>query len=677
MRKQGFASVFGALVFIVSNHAVCAGTRNYKVVLESTVIGTMTVVGDRDARQIHYKFSTNGRGPDFKSEVHLNTQRLPDKLTVTGVDMLQVPVKEELAFRGQKLQWTTSVDTGSSTTPGFYLPFYNAPEYFAMLVRALRLAPSEGLPLLPSGRAFLTKALERVIANDTESKRVHLFLINGVSYAPQPVWLTDDDELFAMISEGGLTVIQNGWASALSDLRDAQQRTIDARDSALPSEVSEQPVVPVLLSHVRLFDADAKAMRANMSVLIDGNRITGVGPDGQVEVPKGAKRIDASGATLLPGLWDMHVHLQSNTDGLLDIANGVTSVRDMGNNMDLVTNWRLRFATDKLVGPRLMLAGLIDGTGPNSTNGVKVSTSEEVSRAITMFSDSGYDEIKIYSSFPAILVPQAIAEAKSRGLRVGGHVPAGLRMDDVVRMGFTDVSHLNFLMLNFFDDTVQAKTATLARMLIPAERGASIDIHAESLGRVIDDMRERHVVFDVTAVVLESLFLGKPGTLSPAAAPYGDRLPPSVIRESKGGGLAKTEEQRDDYARSFDRAMQLLKAVYDGGVQIVPGTDGHAGILLPRELELYVKAGIPALDVLQMATLGSARMMKRDRDLGSVSVGKLADLILVDGDPSTDMSRIRALRMVIKNGTFYNLAALDQAVGVRPDGNAVFPFKHP
>jgi hypothetical protein len=239
-------------------------------------------------------------------------------------------------------------------------------------------------------------------------------------------------------------------------------------------------------------------------------------------------------------------------------------------------------------------------------------------------------------------------------------------MAEVVRLGFTDVSHLNFLLLNFLGDDVQSKTNTLARMTVPAEQAGSIDVASQPVRDLIADMRSRGVVFDVTAVVLEHLFTGAPGIMSRAIAPYGERLPPTILRNGRAGGLATGDAQRATYTTSFRRALELLKAVHDGGVQIVPGTDGQAGILLPRELELYVQAGIPPLDVLQIATLGPARMMKRDADLGSVAPGKLADLIVVDGDPSVDMSRLRALRWVIKDGRVIDLAALDTALGIAP-----------
>jgi Amidohydrolase family len=667
MTRNWVAGSIAALALSLAAGRSDAAASSYVVSARDAVIGAMNVKGVGANRQIIFGFSTNGRGPQQSTELRLDADGRPERLSVTGVDVLQVSVTETLEPDGRNLRWHTDVDSGEGPAGGFYLPFHESPEIYALLARVLLRTPGRTVRLLPTGKAMVTTSVERTVRRGAESLVVRLVFIDGVAFAPQPVWLTTGDRLFAMVTESGLSTVQKGWESVRHELAIAQQEALDARDIEQARRFAPTPTEPILISHARLFDSETRTMRPGTSVLIDGNRIAAVGPDGSVKVPPNARQIDASGGTVLPGLWDMHVHLQSNTDGMLHIANGVTSVRDMGNDVAAATGWRRRFASGELIGPRLMLAGLIDGTGRTaSTGGVQIDSAEGASRAITMFADCGYDEIKIYSSFPVSLLPEAIAQAKSRGLRVGGHVPAGLRMADVVRMGFTDVSHLNFLLLNFLGDDVQSKTNTLARMTVPAEQAASIDVTSQPVRDLIADMHSRGVVFDVTSVVLEHLFTGAPGTMSREIAAYGDRLPPTVLRNGRAGGLAKSDTQRATYTKSFRRALELLKAVHDGGAQIVPGTDGLAGILLPRELELYVEAGIPPLDVLQIATLGPARMMKRDGDLGSIAPGKLADLIVTDGDPSVDMSRIRALRWVFKDGRVIDLAALDKSLGILP-----------
>jgi imidazolonepropionase-like amidohydrolase len=143
-------------------------------------------------------------------------------------------------------------------------------------------------------------------------------------------------------------------------------------------------------------------------------------------------------------------------------------------------------------------------------------------------------------------------------------------------------------------------------------------------------------------------------------------LPVQIRRNFFYGGLQPPEGMNQRYLDSLQQMLKMTKALYDAGVPIVAGTDALAGFTLPHELELYEQAGIPAAKVLQLGTLGAARVMKRDKDLGSIAPGKLADMILVDGDPSAHVSDVRRVTTVVKDGTVFKAAELDEALGVKP-----------
>jgi len=664
MNLAGRALVLGSFLFTAGG-AFAQSSSEYSVTYEQKSVGSMTVTAGDARRHVEYGYTVNARGPKYRFEFVLDAAGLPSALEVSGADILGVAAVEHLGSDARGRAWKSPVDEGKVAAGSFYYPFYESPEAAAMLARALLAAPGGMLRLAPAGSASIEQAQSQTVEAGGEALSVQLVLLAGLDFAPMPLWLTADRELFALV-DSNLAVVRKGWEASVPQLREAQNRITDARDVANAARLVQTPSGAVLIRNARLFDAEARRMRPGTSVLLKGNRIAAVAPDGGVDVPEGTQVIEAGGAALLPGLWDMHVHLRDNADGILNIANGITTVRDMGNTLANINNWRPRYASGELIGPRVLPAGLIDGKGPNATNGVQVSTAEEVSRAVTLFADNGYVEIKLYGSLPRELVPQAIREAHSRGLRVGGHVPVGLRMDDVVRMGFDDVSHFNFVMLNFLGSDVHQRTNTLARVLEPAAKGSGIDRNSDAVDQLIEAMRAKPVVLDSTALVFENLFGAEPGTLRAAYAPYGDRLPARITRSGRGGGLAKTDAERAIYRASFEHVLPLLKRMHDAGIPIVPGTDGTPGVLLARELELYVQAGIPAVDALQMATLVPARMMKLDGDLGSIEPGKLADLFLVDGDPSVDISAVRNVRLVIRNGTLYDAVALGEAVGIRP-----------
>src|SRR5262249_2959905 len=155
-------------------------------------------------------------------------------------------------------------------------------------------------------------------------------------------------------------------------------------------------------------------------------------------------------------------------------------------------------------------------------------------------------------------------------------------------------------------------------------------------------------VLDPTVSVFEEMFTSRTGEVSPVLAPVADRLPPQVRRGALSGGLPVPDGMDKRYRDSFSKMLELVALLYREGIQIVAGTDGFAGFTLDRELENYVRAGIPAPVVLRIATLDAARVMHRDVQLGTVEPGKLADFILVDGDPTKSISDIRKVRTVVK-----------------------------
>ena len=171
---------------------------------------------------------------------------------------------------------------------------------------------------------------------------------------------------------------------------------------------------------------------------------------------------------------------------------------------------------------------------------------------------------------------------------------------------------------------------------------------------------------DPTVNIYEGLFTDRPGKISTGFATVADRLPPQVRRSLLAGGLPVPEGKDARYRESSKALLRMVKLLYDTGVPMVAGTDSMPGFALHRELELYAEAGIPPKDVLRIATLGAARVMKRDSELGSIAPGRLADLIVVDGNPAKRIGDIRRVSLVIKDGNVYEPAALYKSIGVRP-----------
>ncbi|MFL6208999.1 MAG: amidohydrolase family protein [Pyrinomonadaceae bacterium] len=644
-----------------------ANTTRYAVLMMGQPAGVQTTTStSASERQIFFEFNDRGRGPKMNSRITLGPDSTPTLVETNGNDYFKGPVAERFSLSKGQAVWKNKAEQGTKVVAGhaFYISFDGSPEEGAFLAQALLAAPGGSLPLLPEGEAHIERVGELKVVADGQTRTVVQYNIAGLSFTPFPIWLDEDRQFFASVSSW-LTVIRAGWEASVPVLLKTQDELESARDSALAKTLSHHPQGALVFKNANLFDAETMTTRPHTTVVINGNRITAVGPDAQVQMPVQAEVIDAGGRTLLPGLWDMHVHLFGG-DGLMHMAAGVTDVRDLGNDSEQLLALRRKFDAGTSIGPHVLMAALIDGRGPY-TGPTKnlVDTEEEARAVVEQAAKLGYVQIKIYSSIKPELVPKIVELAHSHGLRVSGHVPAFMNAEQFVRAGVDEIQHTNFLFLNFLFDTVK-DTRTPVRFTAVAEHAAELDLQAERVKSFVQLLRERKIVIDPTIGIFEGMFTARPGTVSPDFAAVADRLPPQVRRGLLSGGLPVPEGKDQRFRDSFQALLKMVKTLYDAGIPIVAGTDSTAGFALHRELELYVAAGIPAPKVLQMATLGAARVMKRDAELGSLAPGKLADLILVDGDPSSHISDIRRVSTVVKDGVVYQTAALYQAIGVRP-----------
>jgi len=360
----------------------------------------------------------------------------------------------------------------------------------------------------------------------------------------------------------------------------------------------------------------------------------------------------------------MHAHVSEN-DGLLNLAAGVTTVRDLANDTDSLLARRKRIEQGKEIGTRIVLAGVIDGPGPyQGPTKVLVSTEHEARAAVDNYLRLGYVQIKIYSSVKPELVPAIIDEAHKHGLRVSGHIPAEMTATQCVELGYDEIQHANFLMLNFMPEVKNTNSPT--RFSEVARRGADLDLNSAQVQAFVKLLEDHHTALDPTLSIFEDRLVGPAGKIPRGFEPVAGRLPPQVRRGLMSSALMPPPGMEERYRQSFTKMMELIGLMYRSGIPIEDGTDSMAGFALHRELELDVQLGIPANKVLQDATLGAARIMKMDRDLGSIAAGKLADLTLVNGDPVASISDIRKTALVVKDGILYKPDELYAALGVTP-----------
>ncbi len=611
-----------------------------------------------------FEFNDRGRGPKVSAVYVLDSNGMPSKVDETGNDYLKAPVDEHFEVKDGIGHWKSTTENGQGPAGSFYVSNNGAAAELAFLVAALEKAHGAAVHLLPAGEARLERLTDVTLEDHGQKIHVTDFAITGLSYEPQTVWL-DDDHRFFGIPGPWFAFMREGWEKTNDQLYAIDVKQVDQRYAHLAKDLAKHPAHPVAVEHVRLFDSEQALMREDQTVVVSGDRFLAVGPSSAVHPPADAERIDGTGKTLLPGLFDMHTHNQA-LDGILHIASGVTGVRDMGNDMEQLQHLQDQWQNGTAIGPRIWKAGFIDGHGPfQAPTGLYADTAAEAEAAVKRYADLGYVQIKLYSSLNPDFVPAIVKLAHARGLRVSGHIPNGMIARQFVEDGADEIQHINFIFLNFLQSQVK-DTRTPERFTAVGANAAKLDLQSKPVQDFIQLLLDHHTTVDVTLATFEGMFTERPGQVSPDFAPVVKRLPAQVQRSAYSGGLPVTADTDQLYKDSYRAMLAMTKRMYDAGVPILAGTDATAGIMLHRELELEVQAGIPPAKSLQIATLNAARLLKQEKDLGSIAAGKLADFVLVEGNPAEHISDIRRCRLVMKDGTLYNSADLYAAVGIQP-----------
>lgn len=632
-------------------------TLRYTVLMSTNKAGTQAVSTSGDTIMVDYEYNDRGRGPKTHTVIRLGADGIPLSLDTTGNDYFKVPIEERFSIDGNTARWKNTSESGEAAAGPLFSSMYGPPEELAILARALLGAPGNGLSLLPGGRATIRKV------GDANLHGIHVvaYEIGGLGFSPFEIWLDDQQNLFGSVSAWQST-IREGFEADAKTLIDAQDARAGERIAQLASRYTHKPAESHLtIINARIFDPRSGTLSEPTAIEVDGNRIESIG------IRRGRHLgdvLDAAGKVVLPGLWDMHTHL-GDVDGMLNIAAGITSARDLGNDSDAIIELKRKIDSGVAIGPRIVLAGLVDGPGPfQGPTNILAGNEEEARKAVDFFADRKYEGLKIYSSVKPELVPILTKYAHERGLRVSGHIPAGMRASQAIDAGYDEIQHANMLFLNFMPDVTDTRTP--ARFTEVGKRAADLDFASGEVRAFINQLRDHGTVADPTLTIFENMFTARNGTVSPSYAMIADRMPPQVRRYFLSGGLPVPEGMDERYRASFQHMLEFVSELHRSGVKIVAGTDGLPGFTLHRELELYAQAGIPNADVLRIATLVPAQILKREKDLGTIEPGKLADLIIVDGNPLANISDIRRVVRVVKDGNVFDPAEIYRELGVSP-----------
>jgi hypothetical protein len=412
-----------------------------------------------------------------------------------------------------------------------------------------------------------------------------------------------------------------------------------------------------------VLDVENRKWLADRTVVVTGDRIVSVGPSSMVKAPKGAEVVDLAGKALLPGLWDMHAHL-GDADGVLDVASGVTTVRDVGNDPDKLDDFKKRYDAGNAIGPHVLRFGFIEGRNEKAaSSAVTAETPEEAKAAVETYAKRGYEGIKIYNSVRPELVPLLAKEAHARGMAVTGHIPVHMLAHEAVMAGYDGIEHINMLFLNFFA-THDTDTRDTTRFTLVGEKAGAFDLGSKPVTDFVSLLKEHDIIVDPTINAFEDLFVGEQGKVIPGLESIVARLPVQTQRGFLLGGLPLEGEKAAAYRGAFDKLLAMTKLLFEKKVRLFVGTDNLAGLMLHHEMSLLARAGISNGDVLALATIESARASKLENKTGSIAVGKAADLFVVDGDPLAQIADVRKVVSTMRGGVVFDAKALYSRVGV-------------
>ncbi|MEO5845749.1 MAG: amidohydrolase family protein [Caldimonas sp.] len=656
--------------FGLAASALAAGTVSYEFINDQIGSpGSQTVERSDDGLYtVKFIYKNNGRGPELIERFRLAPDGSFSEYHVTGTSTFGAVVDEHFERTGAGAQWRSTSERGqaSTSTPAMYLPLNSSYAPYTVFIAALARRPDQSMPMLPNGTLRTRKLDEVEVERDGARQRVQLLAQTGTGLHPTFLWATTGSEprLFAVADLSGEIFIEAGWAGNRK-LLEERQRVAEKQALRDRAERQRHPLPGLTaIRNARVFDSESATLQPASDVYVLRGRITQVLPAGSA--PRDVdNEIDAAGRVLIPGLFDMHAHVW-RWNGALDLAAGVTSVRDLGNDNAAVQAMLEDVAAGRLLMPQITPCGFLEGRSPFSSSlGVSISTLAEAKQAVDWYAQRGYPQLKIYNSFPKEILRETVDYAHGQGMRVSGHVPAFMRAAEVVQLGFDELQHINQVLLNFLV-TPETDTRTLERFRLPAESVDGLDFDSPPFRDFIALLASRQTVVDPTLATFDFM-QQKDGDMAAAYAAVADHLPPSIRRNLFVGSMKIPDAATDArYKRSYAKMVDFVGRLYRAGVPLVAGTDAIPGFTLQSELALYVQAGMTPAQALQIATRNGARYTGTSRDRGSVTAGKLADLVLLDGDPTADIANLRKVALVITQGHWMSPKDMHEEMGIVP-----------
>lgn len=611
-------SVVTFLFIVASFCSIAQDSSHYTIYYSNRNAGFVSINRQpNNINNIHYTFNDRGRGPDQYFTIATNNKKGIERFEMYGVAYYKDSVSIRIFKKGSLYYNIKNKDTAKTNFKSLNLynyAFSGLFEFFFPLVSDTVTHGSHPYAfekLLEKTFMYNGKPLNAILYNFHETKSTTLKL----------VWLNDKNRLLANVQPWN-DFIETGKESLRPELRRINDSVVNSQLEQQSAELFKKSFNRVALFNCNYVDVEKGILISNKTILISNGKIEKIGDTGSVVIPLDYKLINATNKTVLPGLWDMHAHTFSG-EGINYLANGVTSIRDLGNNLQL-PEVKQKSADGKLAHPRVAwMCGFIDFNddmaGPC---GVFINNVQEGINAVHQYKKMGYRSIKLYSSIKPSYIKAIAAEAHKLGMLVHGHVPAHMTATEAINNGYDEVNHLNMLVLGYFGKEID--TRTRVRLTLMKERAYEASPNGSYAKELIALMKHKNIVLDPTSILY---------------GPY-----PIKINMTAKDSIEK---------RCTDTLFAWLKVLHKSGIRFVAGTDAAGGNGIVNELKNYAMIGMSNADVLRTATLWSAQYCGLVNEVGTVTEGKVADLIIVSGNPLERISALDLIQMVITNGRLF------------------------
>lgn len=639
-------------------------TASYNVLFGGTDVGDMTISQSGTLIDISYGFSNNGRGASSEETLLLSEAGLPISWKITGKTTFGNQVNETYEVKDGQASWTSAAGSGEADASNKPIYIAQNPSPYALYTYAKTVldAGGEPYPALPAGQVTVTPKESLTLQGKDGELAVTLYAVGGINLNPSYILLDEQQQYVGTVSPR-FALLKAGYEEEDSRLRELTATLNTQRYEDIASNVTHEYEQPVRINNVRIFDPKSLSLTDPVSVVMTGDTITAIE---EVRSAPGDDEvfIEGEGGTLVAGLYDMHGHVGDN-QAIMNVMAGVTGIRDMGNEDDVLSDLIDKIDRGVLIGPTITKSGFIEGVSEfSAATGELADSKEKALELVRNYAEKGYWQIKIYNSMNGDWVEDMAAEAHRLGMRVAGHVPAFYRADQMIEAGYDELTHINQVMLGWVLGP-EEDTRTLFR-ITGMKRFVDLDLNSDKVQHTLKLMADNDIAHDPTAVIHEYAMTGRNGITNFAVRDYIDHMPISVQRAAKSAMLNVADEAEDEaYLAAYQKILDTLALMHERGILLVPGTDMGGAFYLHRELELFEKIGMTAAEALRRGSYDMAQYLGHT-ERGSIEVGKQADFFLVPGDPTENLKAIKTIAMVATQGRIYFPTEVYPSFGIQP-----------